>query len=220
MTAEFLGTAFLVAGVIGSGIMAESLSPNDVGLQLLENSIATGGVLLALILAFGALSGAHFNPVVTIADMTRGGLSPRDAAGYIAAQITGGIAGAMAANVMFELDVVNVSSKDRSGLHLLFAEGVATIGLLLVIYGVVHAGRPHLAAWSVAGYIAGAYWFTASTSFANPAVTIARTLSDSFAGIEPASAVGFVVSQLIAGAVGIALIRWLWPVETQQPPTG
>lgn len=217
LTAEFLGTAFLVAGVIGSGIAAERLSPADVGLQLLENSLATAGILVAIILAFGPVSGAHFNPVVTLAELARGGVTAAEAGSYILAQLAGGIVGAMAANIMFELDVVNISSKDRSGWNLLFAEGVATIGLLLVIYGVVHAGKPTLAAASVAGYIGGAYFFTASTSFANPAVTISRTLSNSFAGIDPANAIGFVIAQVIAGGAGIALINWLWPVETQVP---
>lgn len=220
LTAEFLGTAFLVAGVIGSGIAAERLSPADVGLQLLENSLATAGILVAIILAFGPVSGAHFNPVVTLAELTRGGVTAAEAGSYILAQLAGGIVGAMAANVMFDLDLVNISSKDRSGWNLLFAEGVATIGLLLVIYGVVHAGKPSLAAASVAGYIGGAYFFTASTSFANPAVTISRTLSNSFAGIDPANAIGFVIAQVIAGGAGIALINWLWPVETQVPADG
>lgn len=209
LTAEFLGTGFLVAGVIGSGIMAERLS-DDVGLQLLENAFATAGVLLALILAFGPISGAHFNPVVTAAETVRGELDLREAGLYVVAQITGGIGGAITANLMFDLAAIDISDKDRGGFNLLFSEGIATIGLLLVIYGVVWAGRPHYAAATVAGYIGGAYWFTSSTSFANPAVTIARTLSDTFAGIDPVNAVGFVLAQIVAGALGIALTRWLF----------
>lgn len=219
LTAEFLGTAFLVLAVVGSGIMAQTLS-EDVGLQLLENAIATAGALAALILAFGPVSGAHFNPVVTAAEVVRGGLSITDAGAYVIAQITGGIVGTMAANVIFGLNIVEISQKDRSGFNLILSEGIATLGLLLVIYGVVHAGKPTLAAATVACYIGGAYWFTSSTSFANPAVTIARTLSDSFAGIHPANAPGFIAAQLMAGAGGIALLQWLWPPRTQQhaPP--
>lgn len=216
LTAEFLGTAFLVAGVIGSGIMAERLS-DDVGLQLLENAFATAGVLLAIILAFGPVSGAHFNPVVTAAERVRGTLTTAEAGGYVVAQIAGGIAGAIAANVMFGISAINVSSKDRSGFDLMFSEVIATVGLLLVIYGVVTSGRSVLAAATVAGYIGGAYWFTSSTSFANPAVTIARTLSDTFAGIDPANAVGFIAAQLIGGVIGIPLFRWLFANNTEDP---
>lgn len=216
LTAEFLGTAFLVLAVVGSGIMAEKLSA-DVGLQLFENAFATAGALAALILTFGPVSGAHFNPVVSAAEVVRGGLSLSDAGTYVVAQITGGIVGAMAANIIFDLGVINISSKDRSGVNLVLSEGIATIGLLLVIYGVVHAGKPTLAAATVASYIGGAYFFTSSTSFANPAVTIARTMSDTFAGIDPANAPGFIAAQLVAGAGGIALIQWLWPPTTQPP---
>lgn len=219
LAAEGIGTALLVAGVLGSGIMAERLSPDDVGLQLLENAFATAGVLLALILALGPVSGAHFNPVVSLAELARGTLTPSETGAYIASQIVGGVVGAMLANIMFDLPVVEISDKDRSGFHLLIAEGVATIGLLIVIYGVVAAGRPHHAAATVAGFIGGAYWFTSSTSFANPAVTIARTLSDTFAGIDPANAVGFVIAQLLAGAIGIVLTRWLFdpPAPSSHP---
>lgn len=208
--AEFIGTAFLLAGVVGSGIMAENLT-SDVGLQLLANSTATVGVLVALILTFGETSGAHFNPAVTLTELALGGLDRRRAAAYITAQILGGAIGVIAANVMFELDPVNWSTKDRSAAHLWFAEGVATLGLLLVIFGIVRKGNPAMVAFAVGGYIGGAYWFTSSTSFANPAVTLARTLSDSFAGIEPASAPMFIVSQLLATGIAIALIRLLWP---------
>ena len=216
LTAEFLGTAFLVCGVLGSGIMAERLSPNDVGLQLFENAFATAGILLALILTFGPVSGAHFNPVVSLAEFARGGLTLKETGSYAIAQFAGGALGAIAANLMFGLPAVNLSDKDRGGFNLILSEGVATIGLLLVIYGVVHAGKATLAAGTVAGYIGGAYFFTSSTSFANPAVTVSRTLSDTFAGIDPANAVGFVLVQFVAGALGIALIHWLFPVSTQQ----
>ena len=191
LTAEFLGTGFLVLGVVGSGIMAERLS-TDVGLQLLENAFATAGILLALILALGPVSGAHFNPVVTAAERVRGTINNQQAIGFIVAQFLGGITGVVAANVIFDLAAINISGKDRSGIDLMLSEVIATVGLLLVIYGVVTAGRPVLAAGTVAGYIGGAYWFTSSTSFANPAVTVARTMSDTFAGIEPSSAVGFI----------------------------
>jgi len=210
LAAEFIGTAFLVLGVVGSGIMAERLSPDDIGLQLLENASATAGILLALILAFGPVSGAHFNPVVSVAERVRGSITTPQLGAYAAAQIAGGIAGVMAANVMFDLAAINISDKDRSGFDLLFSEGIATIGLLLVIYGVVTAGRPTLAAVTVAGYIGGAYFFTSSTSFANPAVTIARTMSDTFAGIHPADAIGFVGAQVVGGAIGIPLFRWIF----------
>jgi len=218
VAAEAIGTAFLVAAVIGSGIMAERLSPNDVGLQLLENAFATAGVLLALILALGPLSGAHFNPIVTLNEWARGTLSGVEAMWYVGAQFVGGVGGAMAANIMFELPAINIATKDRSGFALIFSEGIATIGLLLVIFGVVTAGRPSYAAATVAGYIGGAYWFTSSTSFANPAVTVARTLSDSFAGIDPANAIGFIAAQTVAGVLGIGLMRWLFaqPAQSSQ----
>ena len=209
LAAEFLGTAFLVAGVVGSGIMAERLS-NDVGLQLLENAFATAGVLLAIILAFGPVSGAHFNPVVTIGERVRGTISNVEVGGYIVSQILGGIAGVMAANLMFDLSAINISDKDRSGFALMFSESIATIGLLLIIYGVVTNAKPTYAAATVAGYIGGAYWFTSSTSFANPAVTIARTMSDTFAGIDPTHAVGFIAAQFVGAAIGIPLFRWLF----------
>lgn len=210
--AEFIGTAFLLAGVVGSGIMAENLT-GDVGLQLLANSTATVGVLLALILMFADTSGANFNPAVTLTDLALGGIDARRAGAYIAAQVSGGAIGVIAANVMFELDPVNLSTKERSAASLWFAEGVATLGLVLVIFGIVRKGNPAMVAFAVGGYIGGAYWFTSSTSFANPAVTIARTLSDTFAGIEPSSAPMFVVSQLVAVAVAVGLIRFLWPDE-------
>ena len=210
LASEFVGTAFLLAGVIGSGIMAENLT-DDVGLQLLQNALATAGVLIALILALQSASGAHFNPAVTLADRLLGGIDTATAAMYIVVQTLGGIVGVIAANIMFDLPAVEWSTTDRSAGHLIFAESIATIGLLLVIFGVVRSGKSTLAAFSVGGYIAGAYYFTSSTSFANPAVTIARTFSDTFAGIAPASAPAFVVVQLAATLVGVALIKLIYP---------
>ena len=210
VTAEAVGTGLLVAAVIGSGIAAERLS-SDTGLQLLENTAATAGALVALILAFGAVSGAHFNPVVTLAERLFGGMTTAEAAAYAAAQVAGGCAGAVVANLMFDLDAVTLSTSARSGSHLWLAETVATFGLVLVVLGVVRSGRASAAPFAVAGYIAAAYWFTSSTSFANPAVTIARSLSDTFAGIEPGSVPAFVVAQLAGGAGAIVLARWLHP---------
>jgi glycerol uptake facilitator-like aquaporin len=211
LTAEALGTGLLVAAVIGSGIAAQRLSPNNSGLQLLENSTATAGALVALILAFGSVSGAHFNPVVSLADRYFGGLTNRETGLYITAQVLGACIGAIAANLMFGLDAINISDKARSGGDLWFSEVIATLGLLLVIFGVVRSGRVALAPFAVAGYIAAAYWFTSSTSFANPAVTIARTLSNTFAGIEPSSVPAFVIAQLLGGALAIALAWFLYP---------
>src|SRR4051812_21505286 len=211
LTAEALGTGLLVAAVIGSGIAAQRLSPNHTGLQLLENSTATAGALVALILAFGSVSGAHFNPVVSLADRYFGGLTNRETVLYIAAQVAGGCLGAMAANIMFGLHAINISDKARTGGDLWFSEGIATLGLLLVIFGVVRSGRVALAPFAVAGYIAAAYWFTSSTSFANPAVTIARTLSNTFAGIKPSSAPAFIVAQLVGGLLAVVLARFLYP---------
>jgi arsenate reductase len=209
--AEGLGTGLLVAAVVGSGIAAQRLSPGNTGLQLLENSTATAGALVALILAFGSVSGAHFNPVVSLADRWFGGLTNRELSVYVVAQVIGGCLGAIAANLMFDLPAIDVSTKARSGGDLWFAEVIATLGLLLVIFGVVRAGRAALAPFAVAGYIAAAYWFTSSTSFANPAVTIARTLSNTFAGIEPASVPAFVIAQLVGCVVAIAVAWFLYP---------
>lgn len=216
LTGEFVGTFFLLAAVVGSGIMAENLTP-DRGLRLFQNAVATGGVLAALILAFAAVSGAHFNPAVTLTDLALGGIDRLTAAGYVLAQTAGGILGVIVANLMFDLPAVEWSTRDRSAGHLVFADGVATLGLLLVIFLVVRAGNPQTVAFSVAGYITGAYYFTSSTSFANPAVTIGRAFSDTFAGIEPASVPMFVVAQLLAVGVGIALIRFLTPIEQHVP---
>jgi glycerol uptake facilitator-like aquaporin len=215
LTAEATGTGFLVAAVVGSGIAAQRLSPDDLGLQLLESSLATGAALFALILAFGSVSGAHFNPVVTLADRMLGGMASGEAAAYVAAQVVGGCAGAMVANLMFALPVVEWSTHERATGGVWFGEVVATFGLVLVILGVVRsssaATRAAFAAAAVGAYIASAYWFTSSTSFANPAVTIARTLTDSFAGIEPASLPAFVAAQLAGGVGAVGLARFLWP---------
>ena len=192
--------------------MAEQLS-TDVGLQLLQNALATGGVLIALILAFGSVSGAHFNPAVSIAERATGGIDNQTLVGYVVAQVAGGIVGVVAANIMFDLSAVTWSTKDRSAWNLVFADGVATLGLLLVIFGVVRSDKAASVAFAVGGYIAGAYYFTSSTSFANPAVTVARMFSDTFAGIEPASAPGFILSQLVATAVAIPLIKILFPAD-------
>lgn len=210
-TAEAVGTGLLVAIVVGSGIFATRLSPDDAGLQLLENSTATAGGLIALILAFGSVSGAHFNPVVSLADRILGGLTTRELLAYVPAQVAGACAGAVVANLMFSLDAVTLSTHVRDTSGLLLGEVVATFGLLMVILGVVRSGRAATAPFAVAGYIAAAYWFTSSTSFANPAVTVGRTLSDTFAGIEPASAPGFVGAQLVGGLAAVALARFLFP---------
>jgi len=210
-SAEFVGTAFLVAVVVGSGIAAQRLSPHNTGLQLLENSIATGAALVALILSLGPISGAHFNPVVTMADRILGGISTRDSGVYVVCQIAGACVGAMAANVMFELAAVNVSTHVRSSGALWFSEFIATFGLLMVILGLVRAGRASLAPFAVGAYIAAAYWFTSSTSFANPAVTIARTLSNTFAGIAPESVPAFVVMQIVGALAAVALMLFWHP---------
>jgi len=210
-TAEFVGTAFLVAIVVGSGIYAQRLSPHDLGLDLLENSIATGAGLIALILAFGPVSGAHFNPVVTMADRILGGTNNRDAAVYVVVQIAGACVGAMVANLMFDLPAVDISTHTRSSSGLWLGEVVAAFGLILVILGVVRAGRASVAAFAVGGYIAAAYWFTSSTSFANPAVTIGRTLSNTFAGIAPSSVPMFIVMQVLGALVAVALGIFLFP---------
>jgi len=211
VTAEAVGTAMLVAIVVGSGIAAQRLSPSDVGLQLLENSTATGAGLVALILALGTVSGAHFNPVVTLADRWLGGTTTRDAGLYVVAQVAGACVGAIVANVMFGLSAVEVSTHTRTGGDLWLGEFVATLGLLLVILGVVRSGRSSVAPYAVGGYIAAAYWFTSSTSFANPAVTIGRTLSNTFAGIRPSSAPMFIVMQIIGALVAVVLARFWHP---------
>ncbi len=209
--AELVGTALLLIAVIGSGIAAQRLSPHDTGLALLENAIATGGALVAIILAVGSVSGAHLNPVVSLADAILGGLPWREVATYVVAQLTGAGLGAMLANLMFSLSAVSISQHGRGTSNLWLGELVATFGLLLVIFGVVRGGRAAMAPFAVGAYITGAYWFTSSTSFANPAVTLARTLSDTFAGISPASVPGFVVAQLLGAGLAVGTVRLLWP---------
>lgn len=209
--AEGLGTGLLVAVVVGSGIAAQQLSPDEVGLQLLENSTATVLALAALILTFGPVSGAHFNPAVTLAEASTGKLERRAAFPYIVAQVTGGCIGTVVANLMYDLPAVELSTHDRITSATFLAEAVATFGLLTVIFGVVRSGRLTAVPLAVAGYIGAAYWFTSSTSFANPAVTIARTLSDTFAGIRPASAPGFIAAQLVGAAMAVAVARYLFP---------
>jgi glycerol uptake facilitator-like aquaporin len=211
--AESVGTAFLVLAVVGSGIMASRLSPADTGLALLENSIATGAALVALIIALQPVS-ASFNPVVSLVERALGLIDTRTTLVLIASQIAGGLAGTVVANLMFGLDAVSLSGHERSGPGLWLGEAVATIGLLLIVFGTVRSGRADRVAFAVGGYIAAAYWFTSSTSFANPAVTIARSITDTFAGIAPASVPGFVVAQLVGGVVGFLLVRLLYPSLT------
>ena len=213
LTAEALGTALLIVAVVGSGIMAQRLSPTDVGLQLLENAGATAGALIGLILMFGPVSGAHFNPVVTLSFRYFGHHTNGEAGAYIGAQVVGGCVGTVVANLMFELDAVNVATKVRSSGALWLSEVVATIGLLLLIHGTVRSGRAATVPFAVGAWIGGAYWFTSSTSFANPAVTIARTLSDTFAGIKPSSAPMFIAMQFVGLALAVGLIRFLHPVD-------
>ncbi len=212
--AELLGTGLLVTVVVGSGIAAQRLSPDDVGLQLLENAVITGAVLVALILALGPVSAA-FNPVVTLAERALGAVTTVQAALFIAAQVLGCCLGVIVANLMFSLDPVDVSGKERATGALWLGEVVATFGLLVVVFGVVRSGRASQVAYAVGGYITAAYWFTSSTSFANPAITLGRTLSDTFAGIEPASAPMFIVMQLLGGALGLAAVIVLYPRATQ-----
>ena len=211
LAAEALGTGFLIVAVIGSGIMATNLSPNDVGLQLLENAAATAGALIGLILIFGAVSGAHFNPVVTLVDWRFGTVGGRVAVLYIVCQTIGGCIGAVVANVMFSLPAFEVSTKSRSSGALWLSEVVATVGLLLVIHGCVRTGRASVVPFAVGLWIGGAYFFTSSTSFANPAVTVARMFSDTFAGIKPSSAPMFILMQLIGAVIAFVLIRFFYP---------
>lgn len=208
VVAEAVGTALLLAVVVGSGIMAQRLFPDSVGLALLANALATGGGLVALILTFGGISGAHFNPVVTIVDAAFGDRPWRDVPPYLVAQIGGGIAGVLSTHAMFDQPIFELSTKVRAGLPLMFSELVATFGLIAVIWG-TRRHRPDAVSYAVAGYITAAYWFTPSTSFANPAVTISRSLTESFAGIRPLDAPGFIVAQLIGGAIAVLMFRWL-----------
>lgn len=209
--AEFIGTALLLIAVIGSGIAAQALSPNDTGLELLENAIATGAALVAIILAVGSVSGAHLNPIVSCADALFGGLGRIQLVLYVLAQIVGAAIGVVIANVMFALPAVTISTKARSSPNLWLGEIVATFGLLLVIFGLTRTGRGAAAPFAVGAYITGAYFFTSSTSFANPAVTLARTLSDTFAGIAPASVVAFILAQTGGMVIACVVVRVLWP---------
>lgn len=210
-TAEALGTMMLLAAVVGSGIMAERLAGGNVGIALLANTIATGAALVALILTFGPISGAHFNPAVTLSDASQGGLAWTDVPAYIGAQLAGAFIGVACANVMFELPVFFASRHGRAGEAQLFSEFVATFGLLMVIWGCAKRQRAAVVPFAVAAYIVAAYWFTASTSFANPAVTLARSMSDTFAGIRPADVPGFIIVQLAGAAAATVLFRWLVP---------
>jgi len=210
LASEFIGTAFLLAAVVGSGIMAERLANGNVALALLANTLATGAALVALILAFGSISGAHFNPAVTLADASQCGLPWSNVPGYLLAQIGGAFTGVLCAHLMFVLPFYSVSRHARSGLSQQFSEFIATFGLLVVIWGCVRL-RSTATPFAVGAYITAAYWFTASTSFANPAVTMARCVTDTFAGIRPGDAWGFIMAQLLGAACATALFRWLVP---------
>jgi glycerol uptake facilitator-like aquaporin len=212
VTAELVGTMLLVATVVGSGVMATELT-DDVALQLLANSLATGAVLVALIVSLQPVSAA-FNPVVTLVEVVLRVVPAGTAAALVVAQVVGGALGAIVANLMFDLSAIDLSTHDRTGSGLWLGEVVATAGLVLVILGCVRAGRTDAIAWAVAGWIVAAYWFTSSTSFANPAVTIARTLSDTFAGISPASVPMFVLMQLVGGGVALGVVRLLHPTPS------
>jgi glycerol uptake facilitator-like aquaporin len=210
VVAEAVGTAMLLAAVVGSGVMAERLAGGNVAVALLANTLATGSALVALILAFGPISGAHLNPAVTLASAWQGYTPPREAPFYVVAQIVGAFGGVAVAHLMFELPLFFVSRHARAGSAQMFSESVATFGLLLVIWSCVRF-RPAVTPFAVAAYITAAYWFTASTSFANPAVTLARSVSDTFAGIRPADAPGFIAAQLLGAAAATLLLRWLTP---------
>lgn len=221
LLAEFIGSALLVAIVVGSGIAAAAMSPNDIGVQLLENALATGLGLAVLIVVFAPASGAHFNPVVSLVDWILGrrsgsGIDGRALCCYAVAQVLGAVAGAVLANVMFDRRAVEIASKERLSAGHLLAEVVATAGLVMVIFSLARTGRAALSAAAVGAYISAAYWFTSSTSFANPAVTIGRMFSDSFAGIAPTSVAPFIVAQLLGAIVGLALTVYLHP--TSDPP--
>jgi glycerol uptake facilitator-like aquaporin len=215
---EALGTAMLLAAVVGSGIMGERLSGGNVAVALLANSIATGAALVALILTFSSISGAHFNPAVTLVEAVQGGLRWREVPTYVIAQILGAYAGVAAAHLMFSLPLFSVSQHVRSGPAQMFGEFIATFGLILVIRGCLRF-RPDAVAVAVAAYITGAYWFTSSTSFANPAVTLARSVSDTFVGIRPLDAPGFIVAQLLGAGAALVLFRWLVPEPQGATPS-
>lgn len=216
LTAELIGTALLVTVVVGSGIAAQRLSPDDAGLQLLENSTATALGLAVLILMLGPVSGAHFNPVISAADWLLGrragtGLAGREVLAYSTAQVIGGVAGAVLANLMFEVSITELASTERDGAHLLLGELVATAGLVALIFALARNGRGLLAAPAVGAYIGAAYWFTSSTSFANPAATVGRMFSDTFAGIDPTSVPGFIAAQVAGALVAVLLVGYLYP---------
>jgi glycerol uptake facilitator-like aquaporin len=210
MAAEFVGTAFLLAAVVGSGIMGERLSAGNVAIALLANTIATGAALVALILTFGSVSGAHFNPAVTLADASQRGIPWREVPGYLIAQIAGAHVGVACAHLMFGLPLFSASRHDRSGVPQVFSEFVATFGLLSVIWGCSRL-RSSVVPFAVGAYITAAYWFTSSTSFANPAVSLARAATDTFSGIRPIDVPGFIAAQLVGAAGATALFRWLVP---------
>mgnify|MGYP001250627112 FL=1 len=207
--AEFIGTAGLLVTVIGSGIMGEALAGGNVAIALLGNTIATGAMLVVLIWVFGPISGAHFNPAVTIAFALRGEISPRDSASYILVQVLGGLVGMIVAHLMFDLSLLQESTKVRTGLGQWVAEGVATFGLVATILGCLRA-RPDAVAMAVGLYITAGYWFTASTSFANPAVTVARSFTDTFSGIQPGDAPAFIGMQFAGAVLAVLVMRWLW----------
>ena len=214
--AEFVGSAFLAALVIGSGIAAQRLSVGNLGLELFENAAATGAGLAAIILMFGAVSGGHFNPVVSFVDAAFGGVSWRDAAAYLPAQVAGCVLGAVTANVMFSRAALEISTKQRASPAHFLSEIIATLGLVLVIFALARSGRSRAAPAAVGAYIGAAYFFTSSTSFANPAITVGRMFSDSFAGIAPSSAPSFVGAQLVGGLLALGLIVLLYPKLTAE----
>jgi glycerol uptake facilitator-like aquaporin len=209
--AELIGTALLLIAVVGSGVAAQRLTPSDTGLELFENAVATGAALAAIILAVGAVSGAHLNPFVSVLDAAFGGLRWRELPAYVVAQLVGACGGTVIANLMFSLPALQISHKQRSGGGLWLAEAVATFGLMLVIFGLARSRRTQLAPFAVGAYITGAYFFTSSTSFANPAVTVGRMFSDTFAGISPGSVPAFVIFQLVGSVVALGTIRVLYP---------
>jgi len=211
LAAEFLGSAFLAALVIGSGIAAQRLSPGDTGLELLENAAATAAGLFAIILMFGPVSGGHFNPVVSFVDAAFRGVSWRDAAAYLPAQVAGCVGGAIAANVMFARPAVSISVKDRATAPHFLSEIIATLGLMLVIFALARSGRSRITPAAVGAYIGAAYFFTSSASFANPAITIGRMFSDTFAGIAPSSAPSFIAAQVVGGVLAVGLVMLLYP---------
>jgi glycerol uptake facilitator-like aquaporin len=216
--AEFLGTLLLLAAVVGSGIMGERLAAGNIAIALLANSLATGAALVAIILAFGPVSGSHLNPAVTVCDAWLGGIPWRETPAYILAQLTGAVAGVFAAHLMFGLALVTPSTHIRNGPAQLFSEFLATFGLLAVIWGCVRA-RPSAVPFAVGAYITAAYWFTSSTSFANPAVTIARCLTDTFSGIRPTDVLPFIAAQLAGAFAATLLFRWLTPQLKPDPAT-